>query len=524
MRSSELTTLFLLFLLVSAGNAIARPNILLIMADDMGYSDAGCYGGEIETPSLDALAEGGLRYSQFYSTGRCWPSRAAILTGYYAQQVRRDVFEDTKLGSRPEWAPLLPAMLKEADYRCYHSGKWHIDGEPLDNGFDHSYALHDQDRFFSPTKHFLDGEALPQPSSDGSYYATTAIADHAIETLKEHAAQYGDKPFFHYLAFTAPHFPIQAIQSDIDKYRKHYLHGWDEVRESRWKRQKSMGLIDSPLSDLDPEIIPPYNLSEDELEDRIGAGEAARAVQWDTLNETQRHFQAEKMAIHAAMVDRVDQEIGRVLARLKEMNAYDNTIIFFVSDNGASAEQIIRGDEHDKSAVPGSAESYLCLGPGFSSAANTPFRLHKSWTHEGGISSPLIIHWPKGLSARGEIRHQIGHFIDIVPTVLELAAVQRSKPDGAPEPPGRSLVPSFLTDNSVHHPYLWWHHDGRSAIRDGNWKLVSREDGNWSLYFMETDRSESEDRYATEFDEAERLRKLWAEAAAEFKKQGWGSE
>lgn len=510
-------------LLPFLAGAESRPNILLIIADDMGYSDAGCYGGEIETPNLDTLARGGLRFAQFYSTGRCWPSRGCILTGYYAQQIRRDSFPDTRLGNRPEWAPLLPVFLKDAGYRCYHSGKWHIDGEPLDNGFDRSYLLLDQDRHFSPTKHSLDGEALPQPARDSGFYSSTAIADHAVKTLKEHAEEYPGTPFFEYLAFTAPHFPLQAPQPDIDKYRDRYLGGWDAMREARWKRLTDLGLIHCPLSGLDPDIIPPYNLPERELEDRIGAGEAPRAVPWDSLTETQRQFQATKMAIHAAMVDCVDQEIGRVLAQLKEMGAYENTAIFFVSDNGASAEQIIRGDEHDKSAPPGSAASYLCLGPGFSSAANTPFRLHKSWTNEGGIASPLIVHWPAGIAARGEIRQQLGHFIDMVPTILELAIARRPALSGAPKPPGLSLAPSFLIDNSVAHPYLWWHHEGRSAICAGDWKLVSREDEDtWSLYFMGTDRSEMKDLYSTQYDEAESLKKQWEAAAAEFHNDAWG--
>jgi len=514
-------------LLGLAGVALAEPppNILLIMADDMGYSDAGCYGGEIATPHLDFLAAGGLRFAQYYSTGRCWPSRAALLTGYYAQQVRRDRFADTKLGPRPEWAPLLPVYLKRAGYRSYHSGKWHLDGEPLQNGFDRSYSLHDQDRFFTPETHFLDDVPLPQPARDSGYYATVAIADHAVKTLQAHGESYGDQPFFHYLAFTAPHFPLHALQEDIDRYRTRYLDGWDAVRAARHSRVTEMGLVTVPLSPLDPEILPGHNLPWTELEDRIGPGEAHRAVPWETLSETQRYFQATKMAIHAAMIDRMDREIGRVVAQLKAMGAFENTVILFVSDNGASAEQIIRADEHDKSAVPGSAESYLCLGPGFSSAANTPFRLHKSWTHEGGIASPLIVHWPRGLATRGEIRQQPGHFVDMVPTLLELAGV--STPDdgeGRPSPPGQSLVPSFAADNSVSHPFLWWHHEGHSAIRRGPWKLVSRaEEDRWSLYCMEADRGEMADRSSEQPEKAEALRKLWEETAATFKAQAAGA-
>ncbi len=511
-------------LLGAPEQSVARPNVLLIMADDMGFSDAGCYGGEIATPNLDRLAAGGLRYAQFYSTGRCWPSRASLLTGYYAQQVRRDRFPDTKLGNRPEWAPLLPVYLKAAGYRTYHSGKWHLDGEPLKNGFDRSYSLHDQDRFFTPETHFLDDAPLPKPEGDSGYYATTAIADHAVKVLKEHAANYAEVPFFHYLAFTAPHFPLQALQVDIDKYRKQYLEGWDAIRQARWQRLTDMGLINCPLSALDPDIKPPYNLSWKDLEDQIGPGEVSEALPWDSLSETQRHFQATKMAIHAAMVDRVDQEIGRVLGQLRAMKTYENTVIIFVSDNGASAEQIIRGDEHDKSSVPGSAASYLCLGPGFSSAANTPFRLHKSWTNEGGIASPLIIHWPRGISAQGEIRQQTGHFVDIVPTLLELTATTvPEKLAQQPDSPGKSLVPSFTKDNSVEHPYLWWYHEGRSAIRVGQWKAVKRDDElRWSLYDLAVDRDESEDLAETQPEQLNTLQQLWERETAAFERQAWG--
>lgn len=494
-RFYRLSLAWVLLLGSTLTTAASRPNILLIMADDMGFSDAGCYGGEIRTPHLDQLAEGGVRFTQFYSTGRCWPSRAALLTGFYPQQVRRDKFNDTQLGNRPAWAPLLPVYLKAVDYRTYHSGKWHLDGEPLQNGFDHSYSLHDQDRFFTPTKHFLDDKKLPQPKADSGYYATIAIADHAVKTLKDHHANFADRPFFHYLAFTAPHFPLHALQEDIDRYRDRYLEGWDAVREARWERLRSNGLIDTPLPLRAPEIKPPYNLTWEELEDRIGPGEVSEAVAWSELSETQKHFQATKMAIHAAMIDRMDREIGRVLEQLRSMDALENTLVLFVSDNGASAEQIIRADEHDKSAEPGTAESYLCLGPGFSTAANTPFRLHKSWTHEGGIASPLIVHWPTGLNARGKLRHQPGHFVDIMPTILAAAGITPITGEQGPQAPGTSLLP-VIVNNQDHTPdYLWWHHEGRSAIRVGDWKAVRTDDPpTWALYDMKTDRGEMNDR------------------------------
>ena len=498
-----------------------RPNVLLIMADDMGFSDVGCYGGEIHTPNLDRLAQGGLRFTQHYSTGRCWPSRACILTGYYAQHIRRDVIEGVRKGNRPPWAPLLTEAIGPEGYRCYHSGKWHIDGKPLECGFDRSYYLADQDRFFSPQRHFKDDVELPAVESGTDYYATTAIADHAVNCLKEHADQYSARPFFHYLAFTAPHFPLHALQKDIDRYRDSYLDGWDAIRERRWKRMTEMGIINCPLSEFDTEILPPNNLDKDELKDQIGPGEAPRAVPWKSLTDEQKRFQATKMAIHAAMIDRVDREIGRVLDQLKAMGAYEDTVIFFVSDNGASAEQIIRGDLHDTAAPPGSANSYLCLGPGWSSAANTPFRLHKMWTTEGGISSPLIIHWPDGIHARGQLRNGPTHFIDIAPTILELAGahwpgIRNGKP--VPPKPGISLVPAFMKEGAVEHEFLWWYHAGHPAVRVGDWKLVSKaRDEPWELYDLKHDRCEMKNVASQHPEMVAELTARWNSVARKFR-------
>ena len=372
--------------LLSAQNQ--RPNIVIVIADDMGYSDAGCYGGEIETPNLDRLASDGVRFTTFYNTGRCWPTRAALMTGYYPQQIRMD----PPKGRLPEWTRTLPHYLAPLGYRSYHSGKWHVRGAPLpvkDGGFDRSYLVSDQDRFFSPRRTSLDDEALPPVDVDAGYYATTAITDHAVEFLQRHHKAHAGEPFFLYLAYTAPHFPLHALQKDIDKYRDRYLEGWDVMREDRFKRLREGGFINTTLSEREPATKPAWNLPEAELQDKIGPGEAGHAVEWTSLTGEQKRFQATKMAIHAAMIDRVDQETGRVLGQIRDMGVYDNTLIFFLSDNGASAEQIIRGDMHDKTAPAGSAMSYLCLGPGFSTAANTPFRRHKSWVHEGGISTPL---------------------------------------------------------------------------------------------------------------------------------------
>jgi len=498
------------------------PNIAIIIADDMGFSDLGCYGGEIETPNLDRLASDGLRFTQFYNTARCWPTRACILTGYYAQQVRMD----PPKGRLPSWARVLPHYLKPLGYRSYHSGKWHLRGAPrpvADGGFDRSYLVADQDRFFSPKRTSLDDERLPPVEEGSGYYATTAIADYGLEFLREHAEQYGAQPFFLYLAFTSPHFPLHAIQEDIDRYRDRYLVGWDVVRRRRFRRLREAGIVNCDLSQPEPETIPHWNFPAGRLLADIGPGEAPRAVPWNELSGEQRAFQATKMAIHAAMIDRMDREIGRVLDQLKAMGAYQNTAIFFLSDNGASAEQIIRGDMHDPAAPPGSAKSYLCLGPGWSTAANTPFRRHKSWVHEGGIATPLIVHWPEGISARGQLRHDLGHCIDFVPTVLELAggkaAAEQSDVE-APPLPGKSLVPALARDGTVEREFLFFSHGGNQAVRVGNWKLVSaRDDDAWQLYDLSIDRCESADLSARHPERARRLETLWKELDARFRRQ-----
>jgi arylsulfatase A-like enzyme len=500
-----------------------KPNFLVILADDMGFSDAGCHGGEIETPNLDRLAADGLRFTRFYNTARCWPSRAALLTGYYPQQVRMDPPE----GRLPPWTRVLPHYLKPLGYRSYHSGKWHLSGAPrpvADGGFDHSYMLDDFDRSFAPKKHSEDDRPLPAVAPGGGYYMTTAIAGHAIRCLKEHARDHPDKPFFQYLAFTSPHFPLRAPPEDIARYRDRYAQGWDIVRQERWKRLRELGIIDCALSERDPRTVPDWNLSEKELTRRIGSGEVGRAVAWNDLSAEQKAFQATKMAIHAAMVDRMDREIGRVLDQIKAMNALDDTLIIFATDNGASAEQIIRGDGHDPAAPPGSAETFLCLGPGWSTAANTPFRLHKSWVHEGGIATPMIVKWTKGIAARGALRHDVGHLIDIVPTLLELAGVHASATwNGIPAPalPGRSLVPTFVRDAGVEREPLFFSHDGNRALREGDWKLVSsRQNGNlWELYDLGKDRRESVDLVARQPERVRRMETRWQEMNARFRQQ-----
>lgn len=498
----------------------APPNVVLILADDLGFSDVGCYGGEIATPNLDGLAKGGLRFTQFYNTARCWPSRGALLSGYYAQQIHRDGLPGLGGGGqgiRQQWARLLPEFLKAKGYRSYHSGKWHIDGKVLDAGFDRSLDMKNQGNYFTSAGNSIDDVPVARVADEKGYYATIATADHAIECLKDHAANHAGKPFFHYIAFIAPHFPLHALPEDIAKYRDKYLAGWEAMRAARFARQKEMGITNTTLSALERDIGPPYAFP-DAME-KLGPGEVNRPLPWSELTEEQRRFQATKMAIHAAMVDRMDQEIGRIVTQLKAMGAYDNTLILFASDNGASAEIMVRNGGHDPQAAPGSAATYLCLGPGFSSASNTPHRRHKTWVHEGGISTPLIAHWPKGITAAGELRHTPAHVIDIVPTVLELAGIAKPKEwkgEPIPEAPGKSLVPALAKDELIARGSLWWLHEGNRAVRVGDWKLVAAQGDPWELYDLKTDRAEQHNLAAQMPDKVKELEQVWQHQTDSF--------
>jgi arylsulfatase len=480
----------------TAAAAGPRPNILFILADDLGYSDLGCYGGEIATPNLDALAAGGLRFTQFYNTARCWPSRAALLTGYYAQQVNRDPARQ-----RPKWAVLLPDLLRPAGYRSYHSGKWHVDGPVLAGGFEHSYLVVDQDRHFSPRNHQLDDVALPQPKPEDGYYGTVAIAQHAIDWLRTHEAGHRGEPFFLYLCFTVPHFPVMAPAEDIARYRGKFQDGWDALRVRRLERMRRQGIVSCDLSPRTPGV-----------------------PAWDSLSAQDKDTWEWRMAIHAAMVDRMDREIGRVLDRLRQSGQWENTLILFASDNGASAERLVRGDGHDPAAPPGSARSFLCIEPPWANLANAPLRKSKIFTHEGGIATPLIVHWPAGVAARGELRHTPGHLVDIVPTLLELTVLPApTSAGGEPRPAlaGRSLVPALARDARIERDALWWHHQGNRALRVGDWKIVaSGPEAPWELYDLASDRGESHDLAAEQPRRVEEMAALWTQRDREYQKQG----
>jgi arylsulfatase len=488
------------------------PNVVVILADDLGFSDLGCYGSEIATPNLDSLAANGLRFTQMYNTGRCWPSRAALLTGYYPQAVRRDTVEGVPSGSggtRPAWAPLLPELLTPLGYRSYHSGKWHVDGRPLKSGFAHSYQIEGGQNNYFKTRGISDDEQPVAQTED--YYVTTAIGDHAARCLREHAEQHRGEPFFHYVCFTSPHFPLHAPADVIARYRERYRQGWDVAQRRRYERMKELGIVSHELPAMEREVGPPYPFPA--ALEKLGPDEVNRPLAWSDLTAEQQTFQANKMAVHAAMIDRMDEAIGRIVAQLKASGLLENTLILFASDNGASAEIMVRGDGHDPNASPGSAETYLCLGPGWSSAANTPLRRHKTWVHEGGVSTPLIAHWPKGIVARGELRHAPAHLVDILPTVVQLAGgapPEKWHDEPVPKKPGLSLTPLFAKDSPLPRECLWWRHEGNRAIRVDDWKLVAAGKGaGWELYDLAADRGEQHNLAAKMPEKVNELSALW---------------
>ena len=488
------------------GTSPKKPNFLVILADDMGYSDARCYGGDVDTPNLDRMAATGLRFTQAYSTARCGPSRSCLLTGQYAQQTSSDIMTPGKI---PDYTRFLPEYLKPLGYRSYHTGKWHMKHVTGEGGvgFDHSYTMLDELRFFTQNRHELDGELLPRP--DPGYYSTTAIADYGVRFLKDHARDHASDPFFLYAAFHSPHFPLQAPPEDIDKYRDRFAEGWDTARERKWQRMTRMGLIHCPLAPLEPNMWTKWNTPDAELIAKIGPGEISRAVPWSTLTAEQKKLQRTKMAIHAAMITRMDTEIGKLLKQVETMGTLENTVVMFLSDNGASSEQLIRGDGHDSAAPLGSARTHLGLGPGWASCSNAPFRLHKSWVNEGGIASPLIVQWPAGIQAHNRLRNDPCHFVDVLPTLVDLAGGKPVAPSG-PGLAGRSIAPAFAKDGAVTRDFLYFNHNHNRGIRVADSKLIATgDDGPWELYNLANDRSEQKNLAAAQPDRARQLSEKW---------------
>lgn len=464
----------------------ARPNIILILADDMGYSDLGCYGSEINTPNLDRLAANGLRFTQFYNAGRCCPTRAALLTGLYPHQagvghMLENYKQPAYTNGLNDHCATIAEMLHEAGYRNYHVGKWHVGGigakaepknHPLSRGFDRAFGSGGGGNYFALQPLYLDRENI-KPGDN--FYATDAFSYWAVKFLDEHHDRHKDQPFFLHLCYTAPHFPLHAKPEDIAKYRGKYREGWDKLRETRFAKQKELGIMDkkTKLSPRDP---------------------VAQA--WADVSEADKDEWDLRMSVHAAMIDCMDQGIGRVMEKLKLIGAEENTLVVFLSDNGASAEFLDswpnpnRG--HKPGSVTGTKESHRCIEIGWANAANTPFRENKMWVHEGGISTSFIAQWPAGIKARGKLTDQVGHIVDLMPTFLELSGgtyPARYKSFELTPLVGTSLVP-VLQGKKLGDRTLGWEHEGNRAYRVGDWKLVATYKGDWELYDLEKDRSE----------------------------------
>lgn len=498
---------FLLIGLLSVSSLAAeprKPNIVVILVDDMGFSDIGCYGSEIQTPNLDSLAAGGLRFTQFYNTARCCPTRAALLTGLYSHQAGMGgmVVEGGVEGYQGDLngkCVTIADVLRSAGYSTYMTGKWHLTKAvgpgvpeemkfnwPLQRGFDHYFGIIDgKSNYFHPGSLTLDNSQLPAPGE--GFYTTDAFVENAIKFID---AGPKEKPFFLYLAFNAPHFPLMAPAEDIARYRGRYKGGWDKLREERHAKQLRLGLLDKawPVSPR-----------------------ATDVKAWDSLTADEQDRFDNLMAVYAACVDRMDRAVGKLVADLRSRGEFDNTLILFMSDNGGNAEAGPNGKSEGSGPI-GSSDSNVFCGESWANAQNTPFRLYKHYNHEGGISTPLIAHWPAGIAAKGQFRQQPGHLIDIMATCVEISGAKYpTEFKGQPILPmeGRSLVPAF-EGKPIERDALYWEHEGNAAVRVGDLKLVRKgRNGGWELYDLKTDRSELHDLASTKPEEVKRLAGKW---------------
>ena len=495
-------------LLSSRAKAQSKPNIVIIMADDMGFADIGCYGSEIATPNLDKLAAGGLRFTQFYNCARCCPTRAALMTGLYPHQagVGHMVEDNHTPGYRgvlSDRCGTIAEVLRAGGYRTLMAGKWHVGTEkghwPRDRGFDRFYGSPTSPAHYfglTPGRLLLkDDESITPPPG---WHSTDAWADNAIEFIDE-AAKLG-KPFFLYLAHNAPHWPLHAKPEDIAKYEGKYAMGWDELRARRHKRMIELGLVDKawPLSPRDP-------------------NEKA----WKDLNPERQKFMAHKMAVYAAQIDRMDQSTGRVLDKLRALKLDENTLVMFLADNGGCAEEVNRDPP---GTVPGSGDTFQSYGRPWANASNTPFRFYKHWVHEGGIATPLVVSWPAKVARPGAVTQQVGHVVDLMATCVDAAGVEYPKSrDGREIVPmeGKSLLPA-LRGEDYDRGMLGWEHEGNRAVRDGNWKLVARHGQPWELYDLAADRSELNNLAAEQPEKAKALAAKYAAWAERCQVLPWG--
>ena len=480
-----------------------RPNVVIIMADDMGYSDIGCFGGEIRTPNLDRLAEGGLRFTNFYSENMCWVSRAALLTGIY----HRTSMVNSSLHPR---CVTLPETLSASNYHTIICGKWHLAGKnssvyPLDRGFQSFYGiLGGASSFFAPyslSRNRKNVEA--EAKSDPDYYFTNAISDEAVKLIK---GTKSDRPVFLNLTYTAAHWPLHAPEKDIAKYSGKYAMGWDALRQQRLKRMKSLGILPDSIG-LSPR------------HEKVPAWEDADQKEW----------QQRRMEVYAAQVTIMDTGIGRVIEALKQTGRFENTLVFFTIDNGGCHVEYGTGRKgyylptktrdgkpmkpgNIPGLMPGPEDTYQSYGYGWANASNTPYRLFKQFDHEGGIRTPMIAHWPKGISQRGQLVRTVSHLIDIMPTVLEVTGAEAAAEINgkkAIERDGQSLAPAFKGETVPDHETLFFHHAKGRALRYKGWKLVSSSRKKWELYNLNVDPLELNDLSKKKTDRLKELVAIW---------------
>ena len=517
---------------------MTRPDIVLVLADDMGFSDIGCYGGEIETPHLDRLARDGVRFTQFYNTARCSPSRASLLTGLHPHQVGVGIlnFDDAPDGYPGDLADesvTIAEALAAAGYATYLSGKWHVSSEmdepshswPTRRGFSRFFGtLEGAGSFYQPRTLTRDEVNVDEEGEQPGWYYTDAITDEAVGFVREHHRDRPDDPLFLYVAYTAPHWPLHAPDEDIARYDGVFDAGWDRLREERLARLVAEGIVEP------------------------GTGLAARDPRvpaWD--DQPHRDWEALRMQTYAAQVDRMDQGIGRVLASLEEAGRLDDTIVVFLSDNGGCAEEMppesvaefvtafVPLKEHTREGEPvvpgnvpglrpGPESTYQSYGRAWAHLSNSPFREYKHWVHEGGIATPLIVRWPAGLADPPALCRTPAQLVDVMPTLLEAAgATYPSTRAGLDVPPaeGVSLWPAMRGED-VAGRLLHWEHEGNSAVRDGRWKLVRKHGQPWELYDVEADRAEQHDRAAEEPEVVQRLAAAydaWAERCGVLDRQ-----
>ncbi len=487
------------------------PNVILILVDDMGFSDLGAYGSEVATPNIDRLALDGVRFTNAYNTSKCFPSRAALLTGLYSQQT--GYHESFRQPMRN--AITLGELFQSAGYTTLWSGKHHSIENPVDRGFDHYSGLLDgAANHFNPglkregegqpaqkglkktpvtyRNWVIEGEVLnPYTPQSKDFYTTDIFTDYALKWMGQIKAE---NPFFLYLSYTAPHDPLMAWPKDIEKYKDHYGEGYEVIRKQRFKKQKQLGVL-------------PKNavLSQAEHAD------------WDSLTAAEKAEESRTMAVYAAMIDRLDQNIGRILEKLKQQGKLNNTLILFTSDNGGSSEVVkIPGGTGEI----GTATNWKSLGKNWANVSNTPYREYKNWSHEGGIKTPLIAYWPEKIKTKGFVSHKPVHFIDFLPTLQELIGASyplHLNSNKIFPSPGKSFLPQLFGDSSVKRdaPIFWqWRHG--KAVRDGSWKLVSNKEV-WELYNLETDPIEEINLIDKEKEKAAQLKSLYEDWAAQFK-------